>query len=98
MSITESQIEKELISLGFQDIKHDGARFPVITGHRKTGVYDIEVRMELGIKPTAVISGKNGCSMKFRVEDEHSVERTFKALRALNEGKAFNQLWNVLLS
>jgi hypothetical protein len=34
--------------------------------------------------------------MKYVIEDEQSVERTFKALRALNEGKAFYQIWPLL--
>jgi hypothetical protein len=96
MMMSSTQILQELSNLGYQDIKQEGARFPVITAHRHTGVYDIEVRMELTPKPTAVISGKNGCSMKYRIEDEQSVDRTIKALKALNDGKAFYQIWPLL--
>jgi hypothetical protein len=88
MMMSSTQIQQELSNLGYQDIKQEGARFPVM--------YDIEVRMELSPKPTAVISGKNGCSMKYRIEDEQSVDRTIKALKALNDGKAFYQIWPLL--
>ena len=92
-----NKIQQELQQLGYQDIKQDGAtRFPIITAHRQTGAYDIEVRIEFSPKPTTVIRGKNGCSMKYVIEDEQSVERTFKALKALNEGKAFYQIWPLL--
>jgi hypothetical protein len=97
MNLDTTKIQTELQDLGYQDIKQDGAnRFPVITAHRKTGVYDIEVRIECSPKPSSVIKGKNGCSMKYVIEDEQSVERTIKALKALNEGKAFYQIWPLL--
>ncbi len=97
MNPSTQKIQEELQELGYQDITEDGAaRFPVITAHRLTGAYDIEVRIEFSPKPSTVIKGKNGCSMKYVIEDEQSVERTFKALRALNEGKAFYQIWPLL--
>ncbi len=97
MSLDQTKIQQELQDLGYLDIKHDGAsRFPIITAHRNIGVYDIEVRIEFSPKPNTVIRGKNGCSMKYVIEDEQSVERTIKALRALNEGKAFYQVWPLL--
>ena len=97
MNLDTTQIQQELKDLGYLDIKQDGAaRFPVITAHRHTGVYDIEVRMELTPKPTTTIRGKNGCSMKYIVEDDKSVDRAIKALRALNDGKPFYQIWPLL--
>jgi hypothetical protein len=97
MNLDKTKIQQELQDLGYQDIKQDGAsRFPVLTAHRQTGVYDIEVRIEFSPKPSTVIKGKNGCSMKYIIEDEQSVERTIKALRALNDGKAFSQIWPLL--
>ncbi|MBN2152225.1 MAG: hypothetical protein JW839_12310 [Candidatus Lokiarchaeota archaeon] len=97
MNLTTQRIHQELQELGYEDIKEDATtRFPVITAHRLTGAYDIEVRIEFSPKPNTVIRGKNGCSMKYLIEDEQSIERTFKALRALNEGKAFYQIWPLL--
>ncbi len=97
MNLKTLTVQQELQNLGYKDIKQDGtARFPVITAHRNNGVYDIDVRIECSPKPNTVIRGRNGCSMKYVIEDEQSVERTFKALKALNEGKAFYQIWPLL--
>ncbi|HME55684.1 MAG TPA: hypothetical protein VKM55_25985 [Candidatus Lokiarchaeia archaeon] len=98
MNHNETNIEKELKSLGYQDVKLDEARFPVITGHRKTGNYEIDVRMELTPRPTTVIRGRNGCSMKYIIpeETEGTVTKAFKALRAINDGTAFHAIWDVI--
>jgi hypothetical protein len=97
MNHNETTIENELKSLGYQDIKINEARFPVITGHRKTGNYEIDVRMELTPRPTTVIRGKNGCTMKYIIpEESETVDKAFKALRAINDGLAFHSLWDVL--
>ncbi|NMC05427.1 MAG: hypothetical protein GYA24_09455 [Candidatus Lokiarchaeota archaeon] len=97
MNLDTTKIQNELQELGYTDIKQDGAnRYPVITAHRQTGVYDIEVRIECTPKPNTVIKGKNGCSMKYVIEDDQAIERTIKALKALNDGKAFYQIWPLL--
>ncbi|MEX2681909.1 MAG: hypothetical protein Q6373_009920 [Candidatus Sigynarchaeota archaeon] len=97
MNLSTQKIQQELQELGYQDIKHDGAaRFPIITAHKLTGIYDIEVRIEFSPKPVTIIRGKNGCSMKYVTEDEQAIERTFRALKALNDGKAFYQIWPLL--
>ena len=91
--LSENDTEASLLRFGYE-IQHETD--DVLCGHKKAGKYDIDVRVQFAPSVSVQIRGKNGCSLKYIVEDQDAIERSMEALRAINDGVAFSQLWQVL--
>jgi hypothetical protein len=92
--MSENDAEASLIRFGYE-IQHETGSNPVLCAHKRAGKYDIDVRVQFA--PVNVqIRGKNGCSLKYIVEDQNAIERSIEALRAIEGGMAFSQIWQVL--
>jgi hypothetical protein len=88
--MTIESMERFLTDNGFETKKISDRKAQTVFGTAKRGDYEFLVRIEFSGKPVAVMTGKNGCTMKYITGDLDSLA---KAILALHGGAKFCDLW-----